>query len=103
MRYVLLRLHGLSGWGVGASTAMIPIPPSHAAAIPRPPAPPPRGLPQWSLRGLFVPFARLRSPPSAPPGGLMCLSLLCALLFAICGSIRIQQRLNKLFFVNVIC
>lgn len=88
MRYVLLRLHGLSGWGVGASTAIIPIPPSHAAAIPCPPTPPPRGLPQWSLRGLFVPFARLRSPPSAPPGGLMCLSLLCALLFPIFVLIR---------------
>ena len=79
MRYVLLRLHGLSGWGVGASTAMIPIPPSHAAAIPRPPAPPPRGLPQWSLRGLFVPFVRLRSPPSAPPRGAhVSIPLVCA-------------------------
>lgn len=88
---------------VGARAAKIP---SRSAMQPLSPARPPRpqgGLPQWSLRGLFVPFARLRSPPSAPQGGLMCLSLLCALLFPIFSLIRTQQRLNKLFFVNVIC
>ena len=103
MGYVLLRRHGLSGLGVGASAAIIPITTSHAAANPPPPPPPPTGGTQWSRRGLFVPFARLRSPPRAPQGGLMCLSLLCALLFPIFGLIRTQQRLNKLFFVNVIC
>ena len=93
---------GQYGMGCRRSRRQDPIPICPAAAIPPPPPPPPPGgapahpprpqggLPKLSRRGLFVPFARLRSPPRAPPGGLMCLSLLCALLFPIFGLIRTQ-------------
>lgn len=79
MRYILLRLHGLSGWGVGASTAMIPIPPSHAAAIPRPPAPPPWGAPSVVAPRVICPLRSLALAPLRPPRGAhVSIPLVCA-------------------------
>lgn len=69
----------LVGMGCRLKRRQDPIPTSHAAAIPRPPAPPPRGAPSVVAPRVICPLRSLALAPLRPPWGAhVSIPLVCA-------------------------